>query len=329
MARCSSYPQLIAPLLAAFLLPALAVAEQVPVNATVATPEGGCTYSWPEGMSAKVTDKVDKKGKNGVQAFTLTLAPRDDGNFEVHYSDFHFLEFDGEKVTPEMEKQLAPVVAMASAIPITVVSPSGSFVEVDGFDAMITNVVDFLVASGEVGKEDVAMVESMMRTPGMKSTVIGTAQATWNGWIGDWVGLDLKPGAVVDNAIPVNASAPEGPKQQLRIEHLGDAPDHPGHVRFKLTITVADEAARELLMPMLTPMLSQIPASEQAKMQEAVATMTGAIVRVVEATTDPTTLRPARVLTSKITTLKVAALGMDQEQKETHEYTFEWVPAPN
>ncbi len=308
-------------LLLLLALPASAAAEETaPVPAI---PDGGCTFGWTPGASVRITEKVDKGEGVALEQYTVTLAARDDGNFEVRYSDFVFLEFRGEKMTPELEKELAPVIALASAIPTVVVSPQGSVVGIEGFDAMIEGIEKVMVEKGATA-EEAAMAAGMLRAPGVDTLLTSTVRGIWDIWVGDWVGFDLAPGASADGEVPVDAANPEGAKQKLHVENRGAADGHPGALSFASTLTLDGEAGAAMMRPMFDGMMGGMAPDERQKMEAVLAGLSASIVREGTVVTDPATLRPVAATMTKTTVMQLAAMGMDQTKTETHEYTFDW-----
>jgi hypothetical protein len=285
------------------------------------------SFGWTEGASVSVTEVVDKGEGVSTEQYTVTLVPREDGNLGVVYSDFSYIEFRGQKMTPEIEKEMAPMLALARAIPTVVISRTGQVVGIDGFEMMIEGLEKVMISKGAT-PEEARVASEMLRAPGVEGLLINTVKAIWSVWVADWIGLDLEPGKDSAGFVPVNEAAPDGPKKRVRVEHRGASEEHPGAVSLASAVVLDGDAAVAMLRPMFDGMLEAVQGEERAKVQELLIGLEGSIIREGTVHTDPATLRPMQATMTKTTKITLAALGLNQNKVETHSYTFDWSPGP-
>ena len=242
----------------------------------------------------------------------------DDGELRVHYSDFEFLEMDGRDVTsPQMQKMLAPALAMTSAIPDYLVTAEGEFVRADGMDELVSRFVKALSASR--GQEEAERLGEMMARPEMKELLAAAVSNYWNSWVGAWVGWDVAPGeaATVDTQLPLMGV--EIPAK-LTVEHHGDAADAAGCVRLSMHSVAAGEGAARALARALAVLASG--AGQDEISQDALADVFVENKTVV--VTDPKTLCPRSVLTEKVVRITEKGKTEPRQQIERHHYVFDW-----
>jgi hypothetical protein len=307
---------------AAVLLAAAVPAQETPGAAGAGEVWAPCRFEWP--VPGNVT--VHKEGhRNGDQAklrFRLELAPVDGPAVRVRMLDFEFLEMNGRDATSEAARTaLAPTMALTQAVPDVVVDARGSFVRVDGLDAMFERFSAYLGEHKGVPAAQRDRLLQTLRTPEMQATIQQASGDDWKTWVGNWVGFDVAPGAEAAADVVLPFMGVELQARATRRNH-GAVADHPGHVRLSLTTTASGPAATAAF----TAAMERVAAPPGGKAFPKDRVEQVQVEIAAEVVTDSRTLRPLRATRTRTT--RIAMKGeAPRERVDRSEFRFEWAPA--
>lgn len=302
-----------APILAA-LATATCLRGQEPGEA--ATQAALTRFAWPVPATVQVTETALKNGKEAKMRYELRISRREDGHLRIRYGDFEFLEMAGMDVSSErMQKLLAPVFAMTSAIPDYVVNEDGEFVQADGIDEMVERVAGLLAATrGEEGEKEAERLAEAMKRPETRELLSAAVANYWNAWVGAWLGWDVPSGesAAVDTSLPFGGV--EIPAR-LAVTHHGDAAGEEGCLRLSQRTVAEGPEVAKAVAHVVARMAGEAANEEPGDVS---------VVNEVEIVTDPKTLCPRSVRTSKVIRLTPEGATEPREQVERHHYVFDW-----
>ncbi|MDI1444330.1 hypothetical protein [Polyangium sp. 6x1] len=288
-----------------------------------AAPEGGpqegeqsFTFGWKVPCRVPVEQLSDKKGTTARLRYMLSVKPGADGNLDLTFSDFQFLELNGQDITgPELQKQLAPALAMTSAMPSLIVSREGEYLGVRGLDEMIERIL--AMPSFNKDPKIAPKVAAMMRSPAIKASLEAKMGDYWNGWVGAWNGLSLAPGASREDDDSIEVGDEEIPTR-VRVENHGPVDGAKKLVRLSLVSTMSGTSASAGLAA-FTRSLMRGAGTDLSKNLN-VERVNRVITLDVE--TDPATLRPRRA--RYVMELEMMVNGQMSASRETREERFDW-----
>ncbi len=303
-------------LLAGAVLLASALGQTEPARPPAAT------FSWPVPGRVTVTERTEKKGQAAVMRYDIAIARAADGRrIELRYENMRFLEVAGRSVTSTAaQAELAPVLALASAIPTTVVSPEGKYEDMVGLEEMIEALLRHLREDLATPAGQMKATEATLRSPAMVAQLRAKLGDTWGLWVGLWVGLELAPGATLD--VETSIPMPDGSTVpgSLTFEHLGKAAAPPGAVRLSARTLLEGEEARKAMERWIRGVAKSTPGAPTPPERIFESFRRETRVSVV---TDLATLRPAHARSEMNVTVKETS-GKSATSREVHDYTFEW-----
>ncbi|MRG95449.1 hypothetical protein [Polyangium spumosum] len=292
--------------------PAVAAAQET------ASPEAeqSFIFGWKVPCRVPVEQVGEKKGNTARLRYMLSVKPSADGNLDVAFSDFQFLELNGQDITaPEMQKQLAVALALTSVMPSLTVSREGEYLGVRGLDAAI----DRMLAMPPFNEDPkiTRQLAATLRLPAMKANLEAKVGDYWNTWVGAWNGLTLAPGASREGDDSIQVGEDEIPTR-IRFEHHGPVAGDPKLVRLSFVSTMSGNAASVVLAAFTRALLrdagTNLPKDVNIERVSRVVTL--------ETETDPATLRPRR--TRYVTDLELMIDGELSTRRETREDRFDW-----
>ncbi|MBI5367716.1 MAG: hypothetical protein HZA54_11820 [Planctomycetes bacterium] len=296
------------------------------VGAQEAAAPDRLTFDWPVPGRVGVRERTEKKGQTALTAYDLVIERAADGRrLRVRYENFRFLEVGGQDATrPEVQERIAQATAMAGALPAFLIAPGGGFEDAEGMEETVERALDGLRqgAAKEMEEERWAALREMMTSPQMLAQMKSKVGDHWRVWVGLWAGLELAPGGVHEAMTPL--AMPDGSSLDavVRIRHDGAAgAEAPGVVRLSAESSLCGEAARAALGRMVKDLAERMGRTDAPPPEE----MFEDFRRDFKATaeTDPKTLRPRRVTTESVATVKEKGKAA-VAQREVHEYTFAW-----
>jgi len=301
--------------------PALAGPAEAPPKAAAPAAVPTLRFAWPTPSRVTVTERVVKKGKSAVMRYEAALSARQGGGYELKIDKFQFLELEGQEVPKgELPPQLKAATALASAIPVLLISKEGEVQDVVGFEQATERALA-LVPEEQGMREQLRKVLSQ---PAMAQAMKQKTSEFWNAWVGAWTGLAMAPG--YESTGPVPVQLPAGPVDSLvTIRHRGPDAAHKGAVRLELETVLEGEPFRKAMVGFVAQMLQAGGAQGKAPPDFNAMLKSARRVSKVEAVTDAATLRPYSVRMHQVTKLQVE--NQEREQREEHEYSFDW-PAP-
>lgn len=282
------------------------------------------TFSWPVPGKVRVTETALKKGRTAVFQYDLITKPvANSRDIEVSYRRFEFVSIQGLDLnSAEIRQKLAPTLAIMSALPSFRINPKGELLEVIGFEEMLQRVLDTSLLAGNIDAKVRNKVISMLSEPTTIATLKEKTANYWDAWVGAWIGLPNKPGAVYNLGGEYTAFGANVPyaAQIKQLKTKGSS--KPGKVSFRLTSQADGDAMKNavagLMHKTITGKSSSRNTFDLSMIQFADRTTTIGIV------TDARTLRPELVLTESI--VKIKMQGEDpQEQLERRKYEFDWL----
>lgn len=278
-------------------------------------------FGWKIPCSVPVEQVTEKKGSTVRMRYLFTLKPGPEGKLDGDMSDFEFIEVDGHDVTsPDIQAQMAPALALTSAMPTMVISRQGEYVGMRGLEGMIDRVLLFMNNGKKMSKDEAARVATMMRSPMMLATMEKKMGDYWNSWVGTWVGLEMRPSEALegDDQIPLGD---ETIVAHLHYEHQGPVEDAPNLVRLSMTSTMSGDSAAAGLLAFTRAAMKEMGMD----LPPSVTIDKVGIVNALETDTDPATLRPRHVRTLRTTEIVLA--GKTTTKREIREETFDWAHA--
>ncbi|MFM1871084.1 MAG: hypothetical protein RL398_506 [Planctomycetota bacterium] len=311
---------------------ALAAAAQTPPqpDPTAKEPAAPLVFAWPLPATAWVTKVGTKPTGTAKLRYRIDLAavaadaaePDRPVELRLRQTDFSFVEINGQDATTEaMQKALAQANALTQAVPDVVVDAAGAFVRIDGLDAMITRVTEYMATSKGMTEQQRRRIEFSMKAPTMRATLQQSCGDDWNLWVGAWVGTALRPGESLrgEGNLPVLTTTLPG---TTTMQHHGEVEGRPGCVRLTRTVVVEGDEATARFAAAIKKMAAAggKPPVEFDQLQSMRAELQAEVV--VEAAT----LRPMRATRTK--TIRMQVEGQEpREQVETATFEFEWLPA--
>jgi hypothetical protein len=194
-------------------------------------------FGWKPGWLA-VVEKVHKKGREIETAYTLWIAPIDEG-LSVTYRDFRFISLSG------LGLEDAAVAAVIDDIDdieaeIGVITPVGFRVTSEGTFIGLLD-VDTMLSQFEVvqGQQKATELRQLLEDPQWRELTEQAAAAPWRAWVEVWLGLDVEPGDILEAEVE-SEFAGAALLQHVRVEHLGLDDDRPGHVRLRYESRIDD-----------------------------------------------------------------------------------------
>lgn len=306
-----------APLLVGLLLLSTSVGGSA--QETPSAPADVFKFAWPSPSSAMVVKDGEKKGEKAKLRFRLDVAAEESGGLRARLTEFWFLEVAGRDAsTPAMKAALAPALAMAQAVPDTLVDAKGNYLGIDGIDALVERVVKFRAEQRGDSEQQRELLLKQLRSPVMQESLRQACAADWNTWVGSWIGFDVAPRSETSAAGEMPLMGVSIPATATR-RHHGPVPEHPGYVRLSaMTLAEGPEATAAFARAMQrVAEQSGGEAFPSDRLEEVRQELH------LEVVTDPRTLRPLRASRTKIARVKMKGEAL-REQVERAAYTFDW-----
>jgi len=286
------------------------------------------TFGWPAEGSVRVREQARKNDAGAVMSYVLRWSPAEEGEgLLLAYTDFLFLEIDGEEVTtPAMRSAVRQAEVLASAIPSLRIGADGALLGIEEFGEMLERLIAHMASDGSLEPEKVDQVARAMREPSVRDTMEAKCSEFWQAWVGVWAGLELERGT--DEVWHLDVEETKGVTRELLITY-GERTHHRGLecVEIEMEGDADEQLIREKTLAMVG--LLAEGADQELPKELPFARMTR---------TDRTHgiwaldgLRPLEVLTSSTVSVWQSADGEPEVQAEEHHYFFEWEdldPAP-
>lgn len=283
-------------------------------------------FNWPIPCKVKVTEKTEKKGTRAIMQYHLVAKKHKGNQIVVDLKNFVFLEINGQNATtPQMKKQLAPVLATTSSQPTLVIAPDGQLVEIVGLEAVAEKTLALMKKIGKYSEDDPAWKSTvaMIKSPKMAEMIKNKSADYWQSWVGAWVGLELAPAESVETI--TSLPFPDGSSIETPLVYYnhGAQQGSPTLVRLTASSVLEGPQARAAMLRFfenLSKSASQKPGTKKFTKSMLKEFKRESTISVI---TDPANLRPAKAEIRSITTIHIQGEGRKQ-QREIREYTFHW-----
>jgi len=274
-------------------------------------------FDWKIPCRVPVEQFSDKKGHKARLRYILTVKNGPQGNLDLDMTDFEFLELDGMDLTaPRMQAELAPALALTSALPTMVISREGEYLGMRDLDSMIERVIKFMKAKSKNPDEEVK-VAAILRSPMMKQTLETQLGEYWQGWVGLWNGLTMEPMETREGDDEITFGEEVIPTR-IRYENHGPVAGAPELVKVSFTSTISGNSASHGVLAFLRLMSREggMPFPEGVVIEHLAATTT------FEAETEPKTLLPRH--TKRMKRTEIVVEGHRTTRLDVREETFDW-----
>lgn len=278
-------------------------------------------FAWPVPSKATVTERIDMKGRQAKTRYTVTLeAVGTDGTFRARVSDFEFIELGGRPASdPALAQQISQALTLAKLIPDLLITPEGRVKDVVGLEAAIEAQLVLIEQSGDaLRKAELPALRAMLSRPETLEAQKRKTARLWQSWVGEWVGRTIPADKTVESKHAVRC--PDGVEREAPTTlRRTESSDGPGTGQFKRESVLDGEDAKPAIESWVKKMndLTGRPAPDIVGMR---------IYERAVVSTELATLRPRRVFTEEIRTLRVKDQP-DAVDTERHEFTFEWPAA--
>jgi hypothetical protein len=268
----------------------------------------GFVFDWSPPCRVPVVEDSEIDGDLGRLKYVIDARRGADGNLEVRMQDFEMLRMSGQDVTsPAWKARLAPTMALTEAIPAMRVSPAGSYLGAEDPGALLER----LLAARHYSPEEEAAVRKMLLSSGAAATFDSLIGEYWHGWVEDWIGWSLAPGASRDEKLELPVEGGTVPTT-IRYEYVGL---HDGNASLRLTSTVTGAQVFRL---------SGMKVGDMDKLAALIADARREQVAAVEI--DPATLRPRHTRSELEVTVSFKD-GTSKHRSEVHDLTWDWAKA--
>lgn len=279
--------------------------------ATVAAPERApvvLRFNWPVPSSAWVTEKVLKKGNTATIRYRVDATKADEGNIELRYHDLTFMSLNGQKVdTLGESEQLRELEAkFMSAMPTIIISSAGDFLGIGDLEQLIDTVLKLKNFDSPEKRES---VRTAMQAPQMQALLTQKLAQNWLGWGRLWTGRPMLEGKKV-------VEQDESGRSVYSITNT--TPD-------SVTVFFEHKADPEKLVEETRALLKSMANNAGADANESdkeLEDLHAEKTVIFTATLNRDTLQP--LTASRLEASKIRAQARKEEQRETHNYIFEW-----
>lgn len=274
-------------------------------------------FGWPVPGKAKFKVTRLKRGNTGVVEYDMSIAAIPGSkDIEISFDNAKVLQINGiDTTSAAAQEKLLSVTAIANAMPSFRVSREGRLIGVVDLDGMLKKVLssDVYKAHPEVR----ARVEALIKTPRMQETLQSKVGDYWRFWVGQWLDVDLEPGAKAEFTRDTPAFGVAIP-QAVVIEHLGESSSPGGKQQVHLRLVArADEARMATALKQVMRTVADQQNKEIESLERAERTVT------IDLHTDPRSLKPSRVVVEAVTRLHVKGQAA-KEALERQDYEFTW-----
>src|SRR5262249_9561842 len=151
------------------------------------------TFRWPVPCAATVTETTLKGGRTAVTRYRLELTAGSKADERtLRLRNFEIVQLEGVDLkSPAVQKDLAPLLALAQAIPDLAVGSDGSFRGVIDVEAMVERCLDYLRKQPDRDARVLDAVATSMRDSRTKEMMSQACGAFWGCWAGTWAGREL------------------------------------------------------------------------------------------------------------------------------------------
>jgi hypothetical protein len=277
-------------------------------------------FDWKIPCRVPVEQFSDKKGHKARLRYILTVKNGPEGNLDLDMTDFEFLELDGMDLTsPRMQAELAPALAITSALPTMIISREGEYLGMRDLESMIERVIKFMKKKSTNPDEEIK-VAAVLRSPMMKQTLETQLGEYWNGWVGLWNGLAMAPLETRDGDDEIEFGEEVIPTR-IHYENHGPVAGAPELVKVSFSSTISGNSASQGVLAFLRLMGREggMPFPENIEIDHLAATTT------FEAETDPRTLLPRH--TKRVKKTEIVIKGERMKRLDVREETFDWAHA--
>jgi hypothetical protein len=281
------------------------------------------TFDWPAPVTIGVSQHSTKNSRTAHLRYELTTERQaGDQSLVVRLHSFEFLELDGRPVTtPKAKATLAPVLAITALVPSFRVARDGRLLGIADFD--LDSIVGQLRELTPQSRELQESLDQLQTSPEMRSQLRAKAADTWNTWVGFWRDLESAPApGEVTSVRRIVAVFGIDVERHALVRNLGPADGCPRCVRLRSESTLDGPEFSAAMANMLRKFAGQSTGRPDL---EAFLTSIRSVSRrdVLDAVTDPSTLRPASVTTES--TMRLVADGhppADQIERITYEFAW-------
>jgi hypothetical protein len=290
-------------------------------------------FDWPDGLEAAVSysgERVrEQVGQTSTQvvtgSYTLRVSNHPAGKL-IEYADANVNVDLGDVAEGPQKKLQEMMIKAMSQPPSYVVNENGEYVKLHGLDDLRRNLDEMVgIIVDEMPDNIRAQVQGMfdkMLTPEVLETGI---IENWNRDVGFWVGASLDVGDWYEveftNTVAMLGNIAMPMKNRFRIIErvaCNDDDNGTGCVRIEMTSVVSDEDLAKAVEEFISRFDAQgnvNPSIQELKQEND--------VRLI---TDPSTLRPYSIESSKQTSLKMSLGGMKEDggQIERNRLVFSW-----
>jgi len=286
------------------------------------------TFNWP--VPSKAT--VEMKADDGRDVFhtKFTISTTEGINADellITISEFQFLRLgDADLDDPAVLAEMAPLMAMTAAIPPMVISKEGKFVRFHEWERMIDGLEDFFHQMDPTMDEEVIEhIVSMMKNPATLEQMQAASAQDWSLWVGSWVNAQLCRGE--SRQFTVATEMPWGGETDASAEltYLPEDSNNPDTHRLQFKRVSSGPKMREALIESMKKLIppDQLNEDKIAEMQASIGDCYLSFEATV--TTDPSTLMPSTISSSKIIKISNPKDRTGGEQQiDNREYTFTW-----
>ncbi|MCB1744043.1 MAG: hypothetical protein KDK91_26960 [Gammaproteobacteria bacterium] len=280
-------------------------------------------FAWPVPGQARVFEEGFKNGRHYRARFrlhTASLGANDD--IEVRFAGFELIDIEGMDIREaRVLEQLAPQIAMMSALPRFRVARSGELIAVEGIEEILRGLLDNELFRNLGDPAVRQRVEALMFAPTTLATIEASSASYWNAWVGFWLRLPPRVDGITSWRSENVAFGQKIPFDIVLEPLAVPAGSAPGRVRYRMRSIADGDAIKQALGRFLEKMSSVSGGSSSANPTTLIESV--AQSSMVEIVTDPRTLQPDRVEVQALSLIKLA--GQPARQTEQRNiYSFQW-----
>ncbi len=306
----------------ATLLAACASAPKSPPASGAPTPAGPVPegpiaprFAWPAGLTAQVTYSTSRlrsgeDPESGESRYRMVVKGEGD-----------VLKVVSEDVELPPEEQQAVAAAEPVSIPTVVVNGSGDFLRVEGAEAVLEKVEKVLEQQGQTGEQREQVLGIL------RSAVVEGAKETWHVQVAAWRGVTLEPGKPVTRPARMSPAALASVVVPVTetLSYEGAVPCAEGETEKRcVRLTLQAKPVESELPGVKAAFLARVKALAGGDAPEYTVDELHVELRT-ELVTEPGTLKPHRVRTTRRTRVVFLAGKEDRsedDQREEVEYVY-------
>lgn len=273
-------------------------------------------FDWPSSGKVRITELVEKKGNTAKMSYYLTVNTKEARRF-IRIVDLKFVSINGEKISPELEAELAPVIESLNSMPYFVVNSQGELVDIAG----LTEAIDsFDNVIKHVRKEDnEPEFSEIMKSDPARKLLFDALSEYWTCWVEAWIvfpATEDKP--YIDQ---YTNTLPGSETSYLTTRTLNNFGTYEGLTHLKVETSVTDPRITDSIKEMLDT-FDQASGKPIDRNLERPSGMR--VEALAEAKIDLETLRPKWVKRQKRVMITSNSSEIIDSSFESHTYTFHW-----